>query len=81
MDEAIEIALTTGCRIYGSQEGVSKKDILEFVKKVGKWFVSTFPEVFRCLEFLYVIYVDCTNFTTMLMVNTTELIILAKLQQ
>ena len=34
MEEAIEIALETSCRVHGSQEGVTKKEILQFVKKV-----------------------------------------------
>ena len=34
MEEAIKIALGTSCRVHGSQEGVTKKEILEFVKKV-----------------------------------------------
>lgn len=36
VEEAIEVALETGCRVHGSQEGVTKKEILEFVKKVFK---------------------------------------------
>lgn len=34
LEEAIEIALATGCKVHGFQEGVTKKDVLEFVKKV-----------------------------------------------
>ena len=34
VEEAIEIALETSCRVHGSQEGVTKKEILQFVKKV-----------------------------------------------
>lgn len=34
VEEAIEVALETGCRVHGSQEGVTKKEILEFVKKI-----------------------------------------------
>ena len=34
MEQAIEVALETGCRIHSSQEGVTRKEILEFVKKV-----------------------------------------------
>lgn len=34
LHEAIEIALATGFRVYGHQEGVNKEDILEYVKKV-----------------------------------------------
>ena len=34
VDQAIEVALETGSRVYGSQEGVSRKEVLEFVKKV-----------------------------------------------
>ena len=34
MEEAIELALETSCRVHGSQEGVTKKEILEFVKVV-----------------------------------------------
>ena len=34
VEEAIELALETGCRVHGSQEGVTKKEILQFVKKV-----------------------------------------------
>lgn len=34
VEEAIEIALETSCRVHGSQEGVTKKEILQFVKKI-----------------------------------------------
>jgi hypothetical protein len=34
VEQAIEVALETGCSVHGSQEGVSRKEILEFIKKV-----------------------------------------------
>jgi hypothetical protein len=34
VEQAIEVALETSCRVHGSQEGVTKKEILEFVKKI-----------------------------------------------
>jgi hypothetical protein len=34
VEQAIDAALETGCRVHGSQEGVTRKEILEFIKKV-----------------------------------------------